>query len=146
MVAIETCPRLAVNAAIFLACFALPVASRLWRSLKWGEKAAVTIDPDNPHPDFLRDCFALVARSLDERPRRLRLEIDVRNKDGLGVKFDLERDGRYAFSVDGRRTCHADFRRRWIADHPVPLTMCGGRFRSGRVRLFVEPVDGNRLG
>lgn len=104
------------------------------------ERATVRIDPCDPSPDFLRDCFAAVFASLDERPRRLLVDVYAENEAGAEVLMSFV-DGNPVFIIEGRGLSAADFRRRWIAEHPVPLV-----FRTeGPTRLVMTPVDANRV-
>ncbi len=88
----------------------------------------------------MRDCFAAVFASLDERPRRLLVEVYVENEQGAEALMSFV-DGNPVFIVEGRGLCAADFRRRWIAEHPVPLVFR----RKGPTRLILVPVDANRV-
>ena len=104
------------------------------------ERATVRIDPCDPSPGFLRDCFAAVFASLDERPRRLLVDVYAENESGAEVLMSFV-DGNPVFMVEGRGLSAADFRRRWIAEHPVPLV-----FRAkGPTRLLMVPADANRV-
>ena len=95
----------------------------------------ITIDPDDPQPKDIADYFAAVARRLDERPEPMRIVITAPK----GVALDMDASGRLLLRVSGRRPAPLDIRRRWIADHPVPLDL------SGRTTLIVRPVDANRF-
>jgi hypothetical protein len=110
----------------------------LWR--RGVERATIRIDPCDPSPEFLRDCFAAVFASLDERPRRLAVDVYA-ECESLSEAVVTLVDGNPAFMVDGRGVVCADFRRRWLAEHPVPLPFK----RRGPTRLLMEPTSGNRV-
>ena len=95
----------------------------------------ITIDPDDPRPKDIADYFSAVARRLDERPERMRVMIAAPD----GVVLDMDVSGRLVFRVKGHRPAMLDVRRRWIADHPVPLEL------GGTTMLVVRPVDANRF-
>ena len=96
---------------------------------------SITIDPEDPRPKDIAEYFAAVARRLDEHPEPMRLVVEAPR----GVVMDIDREGRLVFKVPGRRPVPLDIRRRWIADHPVPLDL------GGRTVLIVKPVDANRF-
>jgi len=104
------------------------------------ERATIRIDPCDPSPEFLRNCFAAVFASLDERPRRLLVDVYVENEPGDEVAMSFV-EGNPVFIVEERGLSAADFRRRWIAEHPVPLVFR----RKGPTRLLLVPVDSNRV-
>lgn len=85
-------------------------------------------------PEDFRDFFAAVFARLDARPH------------ATGVRFkahDLEIDianGNPVFIV-GETRCVADFRGRWLPEHPVPLRFHGPETHALR---FV-PTTGNRV-
>ena len=95
----------------------------------------ITIDPEDPRPKDIAGYFAAVARRLDERPEPMRIVVEAPR----GVAMDIDREGRLVFIVPGRRPARLDIRRRWIADHAVPLGL------AGRTVLVVRPVDANRF-
>ncbi len=96
---------------------------------------SIVVDPDDPRPKDIAGYFAAVARRLDERPERMRLTIEAPR----GTMMDMDREGRLVFRVPGRRPAPLDIRRRWIAEHPVPLDLGGRRV------LIITPVDANRF-
>ena len=79
----------------------------------------VTIDADDPRPRDVARYLAEIAARMDERPERMRIVFDA----PPGVELDLEEDGRLVVRVPGRRAHRFDLRHRWIADHPVPLSL-----------------------
>ncbi len=114
----------------------------------------VTIDADDPRPKDVARYLAEIAARLDERPERMRVVFDAPQ----GVELDLEEDGRLVVRVPGRRAHRFDLRHRWIADHPVPISLAPRPLLSLRplkalkalkplrpLTLFVDPVDGNRF-
>jgi hypothetical protein len=110
----------------------------LWR--RGDELATVRIDPCNPSPEFLRDCFAEILASLDERPRRLRVDVHAGSESRSETVLTMV-DGNPAFIIDGNGVTCANFRRRWIAEHPVPLVFSQDR----TTRLVMIPTTGNRV-
>jgi hypothetical protein len=108
----------------------------------WGraERATIRIDPCDPSPEFLRNCFAAVFASLDERPRRLLVNVYVENERGAEVAMSFV-EGNPVFIVEDRGLSAANFRRRWIAEHAVPLVFR----RKGPTKLLLIPADANRV-
>ena len=122
----------------------------LWRLLRRRRlPVTVTVDADDPRPGDVARYLAEIAARLDANPERMRIVVDAPE----GMSLDIEPDGRMAVRMPGRRTCRFDLRRRWIADHPVPLPLghgapsrLAGMFRRRRHPVFyVDPVDGNRF-
>lgn len=130
--------RALVVGALFLAAFAAPFLLRWARARRWGLPVSVVVDADDPRPEALAGYLAEIARRLDERPERMRLVFDGRTRERRALALDLLPDGALRVSVEGRRPKRVDLRGRWIADHPVPLSL-------RRARLYVEPVDANRF-
>ena len=142
------------RAAVWIACFVsglvLPWAVRMLLRQK-RLPVRVTIDADDPRPRDVARYLAEIAARLDERPERMRIVFDA----PPGVELDLEADGRLVVRVPGRRAYRFDLRHRWIADHPVPLSLAPRpRWFSRSLKpvwplrpltLFVDPVDGNRF-
>ena len=81
-----------------------------------------------------RDFFAAVFAELDARPRATGVEF---MPGGLSIDVDC---GNPVFTLAGR-TLRADFRGRWLAEHPVPLGFSAGR----AARLYFTPTTGNRI-
>ncbi len=104
------------------------------------ERVFVKLDPYDPAPEALRRYIAEVFASLDERPRILFMTLDARNALGARVFIDL-REGEPVACVDGYGETAMPLRRRWIAEHPVPLAVPGG----GKLRLILTPTDANRV-
>ncbi|MBR1920909.1 MAG: hypothetical protein IJ829_02755 [Kiritimatiellae bacterium] len=83
-------------------------------------------------PSDYRAFFAEVFAELDARPRKMKVKVF-----GDGLVVDM-REGNPVFSASGE-TARADYRRRWIAEHPVPVTL-------GRASVFTfVPTSGNRV-
>ena len=150
------------QAAVWIACFVLGLAMpQMVRMLLRKKRlpVRVTIDADDPRPRDVARYLAEIAARLDERPERMRIVFDA----PPGVELDLEDDGRLVVRVPGRRAYRFDLRHRWIADHPVPLSLAPRQLLLGRLGplrrlgplkllrplksliLFVDPVDGNRF-
>ena len=104
------------------------------------ERATIRIDPCDPSPEFLRDCFAAVFASLDERPRALEVDVYAECESFSEAAITIV-DGNPVFLIDGRGVTCADFRRRWLAEHPVPLILK----KKGPTRLRMLPTTGNRV-
>ncbi len=132
-------------APMFLLSLALPLVVRETMLRRRREPVRITIDPDDPDPRRLAEYFATVAQSMDERPRRMRLTVDARNSGCMKVELDLDRTGAMLVNVEGRRRRRLDLRRRWIADHPMPLCLWSRRHPRRLKRLYLDPVDGNRF-
>ena len=103
------------------------------------ERASITADPDSPSPHELRHYLAEVFASLDERPRKLYLTIDARGAGAAEVSMDLE-DGEPVFRIEGQKPAKCRLRRRYFAEHPVPLVL-----RGGCAAFVLEPTTGNRV-
>ena len=102
----------------------------------------VQLDPDDPSPEHFAECLAQVAARLDERPERMRLVIRGAAKGGLPVVLDSVDDGAaFRITCGSHRPRRLDLRRRWIAEHPLPLVIRPGR----PTVLYVTPVDSNRF-
>lgn len=123
---------------VFLAALLAPPCLSLVRSRRWGTAVRVVVDPDDPRPRDIAAYLAEIARHLDERPERLRIVFDGRNRSNRAIALDLDPDGTLRVSVDGQSSHALDLRGRWIADHDVPLDL-------RRAVLYVQPVDANRF-
>lgn len=88
----------------------------------------------SPSPGEIAGYLAQIAVRLDERPEPMRIVFDVPR----GTVLDSISDGRLAIGMEGHRRKALDLRRRWIADHPMPLSL-------HRRVLYVDPVDANRF-
>jgi len=84
-------------------------------------------------PREIRDFFAEVFAALDAEPK----ERVVKFPEG-GFAIDLL-DGEPLFLVPGEEPALADFRGRWLAEHPVPLEVTPG------MRITFVPATGNRV-
>lgn len=79
-----------------------------------------------------RDFFAEVFATMDAEPVSRRFKV---RSAGLEIGYE---DGDPVFTVAGR-SVRADFRRRWLPEHPVPV-------RPGRNSVFsFIPTTGNRV-
>ena len=119
-------------------------ASEVRRILAFRRRLPVTVqlDPDDPTPAHFAECLAAVAARLDERPEPMRLVMRGAAKGGLPVVLDSA-DGGAAFRITcgTHRPRRLDLRRRWIAEHPLPLVIRPGK----PTVLYVTPVDANRF-
>lgn len=84
-------------------------------------------------PDDFRQFFAEVFVALDANPKAMKVKVF-----GDGVTVDFA-DGNPVFKMAGQRAAPANYRRRWIPEHPVPLGL-----RKTSVFSF-EPTTGNRV-
>ena len=114
-----------------------PLAARLGGAAV--ERASVTADPESPSPQELRRYAAEIFSSIDERPRKLYVEFDVRGACAAEVSVDMC-DGEPVFRIGNQRPAKCSLARRWLAEHPVPLV-----FRGGCAALVMEPTSGNRV-
>lgn len=130
--------RLALISALFLVPFAAPFLVRWVRARRWGLPVRVAMGPDAPRTEVLGDYLAEIARRLDERPERMRVVFDGGGSRDRAISLDVLPDRSLRVSVDGHRPRRVDLRGRWIADHPVPLSL-------RKAVLYVEPVDANRF-
>ena len=102
----------------------------------------IRLDPDDPRPQELADCLAALAARLDERPQPMRVAITAAAPGGLPVVLDLLGDGSaFSISAGAHRPVKLNLRRRWIPEHPVPLTLRPGR----TTVLYATPTDANRF-
>lgn len=102
----------------------------------------VRLDPDDPSPEHFAECLAQVAARLDERPERMRLVISGAAKGGLPVVMDsVDSGAAFRIACGAHRPRRLDLRRRWIAEHPLPLVIRPGR----PTVLYVTPAGGNRF-
>ena len=81
-----------------------------------------------------RDFFAAVFAEMDACPRRTGVRFTA---DGLEIGVI---NGNPVFRLGGQ-TLAADFRGRWLPEHPVPLKIEGDRPR----KLYLVPTTGNRV-
>ncbi|MGN0846992.1 MAG: hypothetical protein ACI4RA_06365 [Kiritimatiellia bacterium] len=130
--------RAALTAVCFLVPFLAPLLLRWWRARRWGLPVHVVVSPEAPSPTEIAGYLAEIARRLDARPERMRIVFDGRTARNLAIQLDLEPDGALRVSVEQHRSKRVDLRGRWIADHPVPLSL-------RRAVLYVDPVDANRF-
>ena len=84
-------------------------------------------------PDEYRAFFAEVFAALDANPKAMKVKVF-----GEGLTIDMK-DGNPTFTTPDGATAAADFRRRWLAEHPVPVTL-------GKTSVFAfVPTSGNRV-
>ncbi len=130
--------RFALIITLFVVSLLLPFLPMWWKMRRWGLSVRVVVDPDDPTPAAICGYLVEIARRLDARPERMRIVFDGRNTPGRAIGLELEPDRALRVSVEGHRPKRVDLRGRWIADHPVPLSLT-------RTVLYVEPVDANRF-
>ena len=83
-------------------------------------------------PEECRAFFAEVFAALDASPREMKVKVFAER-----LRIDLV-EGDPVFTTAGG-SAKADFRRRWLAEHPVPVTL-------GRASVFTfVPTTGNRV-
>ena len=85
-------------------------------------------------PEEYRDFFAAVFADLDANPRKTGVKFRA---DGLEIDVVL---GNPVFRLNGAE-CPADFRGRWLPEHPVPLKFSGSAVCTFRL----TPTAGNRV-
>lgn len=96
----------------------------------------IWIREENAKPEEIAGYFMELARRLDGYPRKMRLIVES----SVPVILDFDpKDGNPAVSVGSVR-CKFDLRRRWLAEHPVPM-----EFGEHPVELLIDPIDGNRF-
>jgi len=102
----------------------------------------IQLDPEDPSPDHFAECLAQVAARLDERPEPMRLVIRGAAKGGLPVIMDSADSGAaFRITCGAHRARRLELRRRWIAEHPLPLVVRPGK----PTVLYITPVDSNRF-
>ncbi len=104
------------------------------------ERARIVLDRLTPSCEALRGYYAELFASLDERPRKLLLGVDVRNKVSRSFAIDYE-CGEPVFVSNEDGKVKASFRNRYIAEHSVPF-----KLSDCAVAYFVlTPASGNRV-
>lgn len=130
--------RIALILVLALVSFLVPLLVKWWKMRHWGLPVRVVVDPGNPRPEDIAGYLAEVARRLDERPERMRIVFEGRTAQNHGISLDIGPDRALCVKVDGRRPKRVDLRGRWIADHPVPISL-------RHTVLYIEPVEANRF-
>jgi len=83
-------------------------------------------------PSDYRTFFAEVFAALDASPREMKVKVFAE-----GLRIDLVEGDPVFTTPEG--SAKADFRRRWLAEHPVPVTL-------GKTSVFTfVPTTGNRV-
>lgn len=108
------------------------------------ELVRIYADPGNPTPGTFAEGLAAVFASLDERPRPVLLALVARNSAGRALHLDFI-DGEPVFSFEGAGAARARLRRRYIAEHPVPLAAEASGFFRSVLFLRLSPTTGNRV-
>ena len=103
------------------------------------ERVSVTVNRREPSCEALRQYFAEVFSSLDERPRQILVTLDVRNDAGVKFAIDFLR-GELSFCA-GAASLQVPLRKRYIPEHPVPLDLPV----SGVAKFVMTPASGNRV-
>ena len=104
------------------------------------DKIFIHTDRDDPSPAALKGYFAEVFAELDAHPAPVMVVLDVHNDRAARVSIAFA-DGEPVFRIEGRKDVRADFRGRWLPEHPVPLDLP----EYGRCKLVLTPTDGNRV-
>ena len=104
------------------------------------ERAKIVLDWDGPSPASLKGYFADIFSELDARPRPLMVSVTAFNERHMPVSIAFE-DGEPVFRIKGHPDARADFRGRWLPEHPVPLRLP----EYGTRKLVLTPTDGNRV-
>ena len=148
MIFLGASPMPSVTAFFLVACILLaavmPLVRLAMRALAARRCLPVTVqlDPDDPTPEHFAECLAQVAARLDERPERMRLVIRGAAKGGLPVIMDsVDSGAAFRITCGSHRPRRLELRRRWIAEHPLPLVIRPGR----PTVLYITPVDSNRF-
>ena len=103
------------------------------------ERVTIRIDPGDPSPHELKGYFAEVFASLDASPRTLFATIHTANDRDAAASIAIEA-GEPVFRIDGQPPAPADFRGRWLAQHPSPLIL-----KPSGARLILAATTGNRV-
>lgn len=130
--------RIALIVAFFVVPLLLPLLVKWWKMRHWGLPVRVVVDSKDPNLDDIAGYLAEIARRLDERPERMRVVFDGRNAQKRAISLDVEGDRSLRVGVSGHRPKRVDLRGRWVADHPVPVSL-------RRAVFYIDPVDGNRF-
>jgi hypothetical protein len=104
------------------------------------EKATLRLDENNPSASALRDCFAEIFRSLDACPRKLTVNVVIRNNKKSDAFVDFDSRRRIIFKIGESDSVMADFRCRWLPEHEVPL-----HIKQSGITLFFKPTGANRV-
>ncbi len=84
----------------------------------------------------LKAFFAAIFADLDANPRRLSVRLVLEDAPAP-CRLDLK-NGEPHFFV-GEESARANFRHRWIAEHPVPMNLLPG------LKMTFIPTTGNRV-
>lgn len=103
------------------------------------EKVTIRIDNDDPSPGELKGYFAEVFASLDAEPRELLVKVYTANDRNAQVSVSIVK-GEPVFEIEGRSPARANYRGRWLAEHPSPLV-----FSPLGTKLVLSPTTGNRV-
>ena len=88
------------------------------------DTATVYLAAGRPAVRCLAESMARLFESLDAFPRKVAVRFRA-EKGGPQTRIGYEK-GEPVFSAGGEKTVKARFRGRWIAEHPVPLTVGDG--------------------
>lgn len=100
------------------------------------ERAILRPIETNLSPQWLATALAEIFASLDAMPRELRVEVDMGAARGYTVNLV---DGNPVFEAPRQISAQPNFRGRWLAEHPIPLSL------EGRMILRFLPTTGNRV-
>ncbi len=104
------------------------------------DRIKLVLDWDDPAPGALKGYFAEIFASLDAQPRPLLVTVKAHNDRGARVSVAFK-DGNPVFRIEGRKDVPADFRGRWLPEHPVPFYFP----EYGTCTLALIPTTGNRV-
>lgn len=102
----------------------------------------IWIGEENAYARELAGYLVELARHLDAHPAKMRLKIES----SVPAAIDIDpKDGKMVAEVRGERV-KFDIRRRWLPEHPVPLSIGpAGNAKRRRTVLLIDPIDGNRF-
>ena len=104
------------------------------------KRAFVRVGKTTPSSEEFKGCFAEIFSALDACPEEMLVKLFPVG--GSGGSIDLNpNDGNLIFSLSDDAPSFADFRHRWLAEHPVPLKLSCTRPHN----FLFRPTTGNRV-
>lgn len=103
------------------------------------KRAFIRVSATNPLSEELKGCFAQIFSALDAHPEEMLVKLFPVG--GTGGSIDFDKNGQLLFSLSDNRPVTANFRGRWLAEHPVPFML----HPSKASNFIFKPTTGNRV-
>ncbi len=103
------------------------------------KRAFIRVSAENPLSEELKGCFAQIFSALDADPKEMLVKLFPVG--GTGGSIDFDNSGRLLFSLSDNSPTVANFRGRWLAEHPVPLKL----HPFSASNFIFKPTTGNRV-